>query len=25
MTFTSVGTMSVDGQDEPIWRLVVPE
>lgn len=25
MTFTSAGTMSVDGQDEPIWRLVVPE
>lgn len=24
MTFTSVGTISVDGQDEPIWRLVEP-
>lgn len=25
MTFTSAGTMSVDGQDEPIWRLVAPQ
>lgn len=24
MTFTSAGTMSVDGVDEPIWRLVTP-
>jgi class 3 adenylate cyclase len=24
MTFTSAGTMSVDGTDEPIWRLVAP-
>jgi len=25
MTFTSAGTMSVDGVDEPIWRLVTPQ
>ena len=24
MTFTSVGTVNVDGHDEPIWRLVEP-
>jgi len=25
MTFTSAGTMSVDGVEEPIWRLVTPQ
>jgi class 3 adenylate cyclase len=25
MSFTSVGTVTVDGQEEPIWRLVQPQ
>ena len=24
MTFTSVGTVTIDGREEPIWRLVEP-